>query len=179
MIANLLLSLGLCTLLSVAGFLILNRKLDRALALDKTLSRVREEVGGLIRDLNQTTERNVVILEERIARVKDVLGRADRQLEVLQREAERRETSLKTYNHLRNAAVRSEQELPFKAPEPPPAPLPPPESRETAPSVRSDRETLRKRVLELHNQGITAELIAEKTEIPRGEVELIISVFRR
>jgi hypothetical protein len=172
MVVNLLVSLGLSALVITVGFIILNKRIERTLNLDKTLGKVRDEVGGLIRDLNQTTERNIIIIEERVVRLKELLGHADRQLEILQREAERRENSLKTYSHLRKVVV-PEQELPFR--EPVPATI----VTEQDGPVKSDRAAMRKKVLELHRQGITPDMIAEKMEIPRGEVELIISVFQR
>ena len=67
--------------LQAAGFvilyLVLRRVLLRRMNSPEIVSEVRNEVAALIAELNGTTERNVALLEDRVRRLHELLGRVD------------------------------------------------------------------------------------------------------
>ena len=155
--------ISLLTLVLIAGALIwLRRRVNRALDSEEIMAELREEVNGLLREMNQTTERNVALVEDRITRLSELLRRADKSLQLLQREEEKSAVSREVYDNLRLQARRREAERQIDLPE----------SDGSADEVPS----LRERVLTLHRQGMAADVIASRVDAPQGEVELIISL---
>lgn len=121
----------------------------------------------MIVDLNQTTDRNVGLVEDHLARLAERIAEADRRIVVLKKEAEKVPTSNAVYTHLRAAAPRS----PAEAPPDKPAKKevePPPEKRV--------KKSVRDQVLELYRSGMEAREIATKLDKTLGEVELIITL---
>ncbi len=71
-------------------FLYVRGRIRKALEVEGLQERLREELGQLVRDLNQTTDRNITLLEDAVRSLKDAVVEADRRAVVLRREAERR-----------------------------------------------------------------------------------------
>lgn len=69
---------------------ILDRKIKNRLAANKLLQEVRSEVELMVLELNQVTDRNVGLLEERISRLSKLLGEADRKIVTLSKEGDRK-----------------------------------------------------------------------------------------
>ena len=96
----------------LAGFwLLLRRWLARRLSTPRQAADLGEEVGRLVTELNQVAERNVVLLEDRVAALNDLLAAADKKIGLLRREKERHEAGALVYGRLptpgaRAAAVR-------------------------------------------------------------------------
>ncbi len=154
---------SLLTLVLIAGALLwLRRRVNRALDSEEILAELRDEVNGLLREMNQTTERNVALVEDRITRLSELLRRADKSLQLLQREEEKSAVSREVYDNLRLQARRREAERRIDGPEPD--------------GSADDVPSLKDRVLALHRQGIAADVIAARVDAPQGEVELIISL---
>lgn len=88
-------------LLGLAGiWFFLKAKLSRALELDSLLDSVRKEVRALNIELNETTDRNISLIEDRMKSLRELLDEADRRMGVVRRELGRRETEREVYSHL-------------------------------------------------------------------------------
>ena len=61
---------------------------------------MREEVDRLQVELNQTTNRNVTLIEDRLNALSEALGKADKKILLFRREAEKQEMSGKLYTEL-------------------------------------------------------------------------------
>ncbi|HSV56036.1 MAG TPA: hypothetical protein VLH39_02880, partial [Magnetospirillaceae bacterium] len=64
-----LLALNLAGIMLI--FLYVRGRVRKALELEGLLARLRGEVGRLVQDLNQTTERNITLLEDAVRTLKD------------------------------------------------------------------------------------------------------------
>lgn len=104
----------------IIQYLLLRRRIDRTCRPPAQLERIRDEVDRMIVQLNQTTDRNVSLLEDRIRQLGELLAKTDKKIGLLRREGEKHEVSQSVYNHL----VRGR----------PPAPV------EEAPGRRTERE---------------------------------------
>lgn len=160
---NVLVFLAATALGFVAAYFSLKRSVRRHLDPSAVLEEIRSEVDGLIVELNETTERNVAILEDRIAELTRAVERADRRIGVLRKEAERREESLEAYRALgaQMAPPRADGQ----------------EAREAVvASVGDAQRQVREQVMRLHRSGVSVAAIARKVDMPPGEVELVISL---
>jgi hypothetical protein len=81
-------------------FLYVRHRVNKALEMDGFMESLRKEVGELVRDLNQTTDRNITLVEDSIRSLKEASAEADRRVTVLKREAERRSTESTVYDRL-------------------------------------------------------------------------------
>lgn len=154
--------------LIIAGYLVvyllLKRRLARALNAARLLGEVREEVNHILVELNQTTNRNITLIEDRISRLNEALGRADKKIVLLEREVEKQELAARLYSELASRRPIAGEEPP--SPESPPEP-----NRE---GVDRNEEVVR-----LARSGLSPALIGRRLGITLGEVELIISLGRR
>lgn len=135
-------------------YLLLKRRLARTLNAARLLDEVREEVDRILVELNQTTNRNITLIEDRISRLNDLLGKADRKIALLDREAEKQGLAARLYSEL-----SARRPLEAEGPE--------------APEDRNEE------VVRLARSGLSPELIGQRLGITLGEVELIISLGGR
>jgi DNA-binding NarL/FixJ family response regulator len=148
----------------LAVYLLLKRKLARALSAAAILGEVREEVNRILVELNQTTNRNITLIEDRIRSLNELLGKADKRLALLAREAEKQDLAARLYSELSSRRPAPPEATPVPA-------TPPAEEREGA-----DRN---EEVVRLARSGLGPALIARRLGITLGEVELIISLAQR
>lgn len=87
------LSLAIAVVLVVVAFLILNRTITRRTSQQAALDEIKREVGLIITELNATTERNIELIEDRIARLEGLIGQADKRLVALKRDSAAREAA--------------------------------------------------------------------------------------
>lgn len=81
-------------------FLFVRAGIRRALDAEGLKDKLREEIGQLVRDLNQTTDRNISLIEDAVRALKEAVAEADRRVEVLRRESERRAQEQAVYDRL-------------------------------------------------------------------------------
>jgi hypothetical protein len=90
--------------LEVAGLFIiwfrLRSKVRRYLELDNLLEGVREEARALVLELNETADRNVSLVEDRIVALRELLAELDRRIVVEKRELETRSVEREVYAKL-------------------------------------------------------------------------------
>ena len=165
-------------------YAVLRDRVRRATSAAAQIAELRDEVSRLVVELNQTTERNVALLEDRISGLSELLGAADRKMALLAREIEKHDVGTKVYSRL----VPGQPPADTAPPLPPlPPPLPPlsvelSEPRRTESPSRETaalRQDMREKVVMLSRSGFSPNLIATRVGIPLGEVELIISLERQ
>lgn len=181
----------------VLMYLALSRRVDRSVRPDVVLGKIRSEVERMILELNQTTDRNIVLIEDKLGALEEVLGKADRRIGVLKRELEKHDMSSMVYTNILKRSHTLPEETPVSgdaAPAPEnatggAAPARPesgsavrddaavPETGTTDPARASAKE-LRDQVLDLYRKGIDPLLIAQRLRLTIGEIELIISLTR-
>ena len=130
------------------------RKLQKA----NVIVELQSEVGELILELNQTTDRNINILEEKISALTRLLNDADKRIKMLRTESERNKSESLVYNQL--GRINDNRPLVDS-----PAAMP------------AEKTSNRDRIIELHNNGFTTTVIASRVGSTVGEVELIISLI--
>ena len=140
----------------VLVYLLLKKKIAKSLDAATILDQVRDEVGRIVVELNQTTNRNITLIEDRINALSELLSKADKKIALIRREAEKQEIGARLYTEL--AAKR--QETPKAEPAPDPA--------------QRQEEALR-----LARSGASPAVIAKRLGLTLGEVELIISLAER
>ena len=154
--------------LILIGFLIIylmvNRKINSSINPRALIEEIREEVDKIILQLNNTTERNISLLEDKITELSDLLDKADKKIILLQRESEKYSVS-KGYSHL---VIQGKQEPKQEEKK----------VREPVKEIKEEKST-KETVLKLYREGFSASVIASHLNLPVGEVELIISLEKR
>ena len=183
-------------------YLLARRRINRLLSGGEALDAIKDEINRLVVELNQTSDRNIGIIEERINRLRKLVDEADRKIILLGKESEKVRLGTDVYDKLkkskslvsggeareRSRAADSERAVedetvpaaanvaPLRAPHAASAaaqPAPGMAPREFDPRKPA---TPAEEVLALHRQGFDPKIIAAKTGSPLGEIELIISL---
>ncbi len=139
--------IGINALVILLLYLKLSREIRNAISYDHVLDEVRRDVEDLIVQINQATERNISLVEDRIKKINSLLALADKRITLLERDTIPRYTEIKRPVIPDVAQARSNQKVSKK-----------------------------EQVLELHRNGFSSGIIAAKAGISIGEVELIISL---
>lgn len=153
------------------ALLYLARRIERRIEPSAVLNEIRAEVDELIVEFNQTTERNIALLEERILRLNRIIETADRRITVLKRETESHDAGARVYSDIvQQAAIQRRQEREEKASE---------EDSVAGQSETESTEDRRRRIIDLYEKGIAPNIIAARVGTTVGEVELIVSLRKR
>lgn len=150
------------------ALLYLARRIEKRIEPTAVLNEIRAEVDELIVEFNQTTERNIGLLEERIVRLNRIIETADRRLTVLKRETESHDAGVRVYSDIvQQAAVQRREEKAAA------------ESAAGPGSEADSAEDRRRQVIDLYEKGIAPNIIAARVGTTVGEVELIVSLRKR
>jgi len=190
-------------------YFLLRARIRRQLELENLLAGVREEARALVMELNETADRNVSLVEDRIGALRDLLDELDRRMGVARREIEARDRERDAFDRLSRrrpilpGAAPSSPEPPGREPEvsapvlenPIPldlssAGLPAPEAaipilRRPALDIRVSPEPVlparsrREEALEMHRKGFSPDLIAARLGAPVSEIELLVDMEQR
>ncbi len=98
MTAVVMIGLNLAVLIGMGIFF--HRRIENRMKPDQLIRQLRDEVNGVIADLNQATDRNVSLIEDRLETLNKMLAKADRAVRVLQREAGRGGETAWRYNDI-------------------------------------------------------------------------------
>ena len=144
--------------IQILGFIIiyfmLKRWIERRIKPDEVGRKVQDELGSIIVELNKTTEQNIELIEDKIARLQELLVEADKKLSLLKREAEKHEISRSIYDQISSGRTRSQP-------------------GETG---QGGDRNIKREVIRLHKEGFSPGVIAGYVGTTVGEVELIISL---
>jgi hypothetical protein len=140
-------------------FMYFRSKILRTLQTKDIVQQIQSEVDTMITQLNETADRNIALVEERLTRLSTLLADADRRIVVLKRDAARAKKVDEVYTHLK-----------------PPDSIVVPEAEHVAEPEVSLKRSPRDEVLALYEQGIEPREIASRVEKTLGEVDLIISL---
>lgn len=109
--------------IDVAGlfaiWFVIRTRVRRYLDLENLLDGVREEARALVLELNETADRNVSLVEDRMAALREILAETDRRIVVARRELASRETEREVYaklNRRRPIIPESAGSLPIDEP---------------------------------------------------------------
>jgi hypothetical protein len=175
-------------------FFYFRRLVRRTLALDEVLDRARDEIGGMIAEMNQTTDRNVSLIEDRIAKAMASVEMAEKRFGALSLQSVNRSKEREIFERLSRAGSAMSLSSGSGAVEKEPsqsAAVPPPRLAEQAERARPEEAMpsiekrldqvdtempLHERVVLLWEQGFSSELIAPKLGMTIAETDLIIAM---
>jgi len=173
-------------------YALLRDRVRRATSASAQIAELRDEVGRLVIELNQTTDRNIALIEDRIANLNELAAAADKKIGLLRREIEKHDVGSRVYSRIaggmgtstfeenvarsdRENVARSDRENVARSDRAQSAAARIP----AAPTLSvelSERTDLHQRVVMLHKAGVSPSLIATRVGVPAGEVELILSL---
>ncbi|MFN2311823.1 MAG: DUF6115 domain-containing protein [Spirochaetia bacterium] len=157
---NIFVVLGLNLVALAIGFLVLSSRLDRRVGSEQVIDEIRREVGSLLVELNQTTEQNIALIEERIDQLNEAVQKADQRITLLDRETERKQEGGELYTDIIKRSAERRR-------------------RDTVVSPEATAESTTEQILSLHRKGIAPNIIANRVGSTVGEIELIISLHDR
>jgi len=111
-------------------YALLRDRVRRATLAEAQIAEIRDEVSRLLVELNQTTDRNVLLIEDRVAGLNELLATADKKIGLLHREIEKHDVGTKIYSRIAEGRSAS-----ANAP-PGPAAGPVPRSQPQSPQAR-------------------------------------------
>ena len=173
----------LCLSICVFTFVYLRSYMKRRTHLDylknTVISEITVEVNQLLKDIDETTERDISLIEERQKQLKALLDDIDKRLDVYIREMDLRKEAGEAYSSLVSTAVSSEEA--YKAlgknkHKQPPIP--------TLPDfvIKSDEEaevkpSIPEQIKELLMAGFSAPVIASRLGISIAEAEFAAALY--
>lgn len=200
-ITSIMVSIGSSIILAGLVYILLVKKMHKERSSAAITEQVRAEIDRMIVDLNQTADRNIGLIEQRLKSLGDLIKEADHRISLLQKQADNLSKSMDTYSRLRpgnltnpsspstSPATSPTTSKSAFAPEkaaaagtraeqtPQPESRPSKKSEESATQANSGGgQSKRERVINLHRQGISADIIASRVDSTVAEVELIISM---
>lgn len=104
---SLVVPIALNVVILAIGFVFLHAKLDRKVRPNALLDEIKREVNSIIVELNQTTDRNIGLIEERIETLNSILEKVDKRLALIRREWEQHEAGIQVYSDLKRSAVQT------------------------------------------------------------------------
>ncbi len=191
---TILIGVALNILILAIGFVYLHSKFERRTRPEALLQEVTREVNSIIVELNQTTDRNIGLIEERIENLKGLLEKVDKRLALMRREWEQYDSTTQVYSNLKQAAAggritpfaqgqgedsAQRREAPSQGAEQQPQKRglrPAAGGSSAAKTAQQNRDEIRKQVIALHRKGIAPNIIANRVGFTLGEVELIIAL---
>jgi len=160
---------SLLFIIIIFSIIIIIRKLIK-LQKSNVLDDLESEVNDLILELNQTADRNINILEEKITTLITILKDADKRIKLLSTESGRNKSEYVTYNQL--GLIQENKKMKIKTGKKQPEVIVEPVFEEIIKG--KDKKDI---IIGLHNNGFTSAVIASRVGLTVGEVELIISLI--
>ncbi|MGP1594467.1 MAG: hypothetical protein ACTTH8_04385 [Treponema sp.] len=169
------------------------RKVSRNFSVNNYRDKMREEVNRLIIDIEHESDTAITLLEDKIQRIEKLLADTDKHLLLIEKEHEKwayHNEALQTFQPpvspqpVSAAPLHQQQGTPVT---PPAAAAEFPRSdsitiytKQINPHTEMAKNTLnvslREQVIDFAKKGFSLEFIAEKVDLPLGEIELILSM---
>jgi len=171
-------SLALCIVL----FIYFRWYIKQRIADDERLADYKLEVQRLIGEIDTITDRDALLVEERIKILRELLEDTDKRISVYIRELERSRSAETLYASLGQGpdctAAEDENTKADHSEAPSMSSDTPPKPSDTSPKLSETRD-IRMQIAELSLQGFNAARIASKLKISVSEVELALSFLRK
>jgi hypothetical protein len=133
-------------------YVLLRDRVRRATSAEAQISEIRDEVSRLVVELNQTTDRNIALVEDRISSLNEQLSVADKKIGLLRREIEKHDVGTQVYSRLAETRPRPSPPVPPLSVELSEKPVPPEDER--AAGLREWREPAPERAPAASARGI-------------------------
>jgi len=179
-------SIGSSIILAGVVYILLVKKMHKERSSAVITEQVRAEIDRMIVDLNQTADRNIGLIEQRMQSLGDMIKAADHRISLLQKHADDLARSTDTYSRIRphnitaprdeadskpaksfaNGITSASEVQQNKAEQP----------KRTEEPGTTGGQSKRERVISLHRQGISTDIIASRVNSTVAEVELIITM---
>jgi len=146
-------SVGINLIVILFIYLNLTKQIHNTKSYDYIIEQIRRDVEELVVEINQTTDRNISLVEDRINTIKTLLTQVDSRIKLLDRENGKPKNIIPRYTNLQKTILSD------------------------VTKIRNDQKvSKREQVIELSKKGFTSGIIASKVGVSIGEVELIISL---
>jgi hypothetical protein len=152
-----------CLLFCVFAFFYFRGHIEKRTSFEGILKDVRVEVNQLLQRIDEITDKDITLIEEREKGLKSLLEEIDRRMASLNRELARRENAEKAYRKL-GSFPRTE------------TPKPPPPEAAPAPKVESSKDD---QLRELVRSGFSPQVIASRLGMSISEAELAVALQER
>ena len=169
---------ALALLLLFFVFLYLKAFVRRRTSPDYILELLQEEIIQLEADIDEKTEQNLLLLEEKIRSLREICNEAERRIAVYNRELEKQDNEKKALTALTNKPLV--ETLQVKTPKKPDLAVP----KQASPlniTFAHEKLTLKprpikERIAELQKAGFAPELIAKRLKLNPGEVQFYFNL---
>ena len=81
-------------------YLLLRDRVRRATSSESRIAEIRDEVSRLLVELNQATDRNIALMEDKITVLNEAISTADKKIGLLRRETEKHDVGSQIYSRL-------------------------------------------------------------------------------
>jgi hypothetical protein len=136
---------------------------------NEILAEYRNEAYKLIAEINSVTDRDFMLVEDRIKKLKTILEETDKRVSVYARELERSRSGEALYRNL-GRGIRDA----LKTEEPPQMEKP---LETTPPTIKPSRRQIRSQIEALAFQGVSPHDIASRLNISLSEVDLALNII--
>jgi len=169
-------------LISIVSFIFLKSYLKHRTGQERILAEFRQEVNSILKSIDETTDRDISLLEDREKRLKSLLAEVDKRLVLYIREMEQRSKAEKVHaalpalNKKPAATYESLGKKRYKgsvSPEEPPKTEQKPEA-DPAPAPSASEQ-----IRSLMRSGLTDSAIASRLGISIAEVEFVAALLER
>ncbi|MDR0312868.1 MAG: hypothetical protein LBI14_04665 [Treponema sp.] len=154
----LVISVG-CLLFCFIAFLYFRSYINRKTSFEGVLKDVRDEVNRLLQRIDEITEKDISLIEDREKQLKAILEESDRRLALLNKELDRREIAEKTYREIGKN--------------------PPPVIEEKPKPPENNPQSLEDQISALALSGFSPSVIASRLGISITEAELAVALLER
>ncbi|MGO8694611.1 MAG: hypothetical protein ACLQMF_13195 [Rectinemataceae bacterium] len=206
---SLFIQLLFVTAFEVAGFFalwfLLRARIRRFLELDNLLEGVRDEARALVIELNESADRSVSLVEDRMKALRELEGEIDKRMGLARHELEKRAMEREVYTKLAQrrpivpragepsaptASQESRLDVESASSSSGPAserggPVPLPLDPRRGPELRVSDEVLaskpnkRDEALDFYRKGFSADIIAVRLGMTVAEIELLVEIEER
>jgi hypothetical protein len=165
-----------CLVFCLFAFLYFRSYIKRRTGAEAILAEIREEVNRLLLRIDEITENDITLIEDREKSLKALIEETDKRLKVYARELERRENSARALAAMAPEAVHETYAGPGPAVETEP---------QASRFVRAEKQIppepkpVGEQIRELARQGFSSSVIASRLTISITEVELALDLMER
>jgi len=140
----------------------------------RVLKEIRSQVNELVSEFDRVADRNISIIEDRVRQIESLIGDADKRIRLLGEKSNESESHKKVYSDLKKKMPLVPNSLDRRA------------KKSTVIDSQPElfvedgkvdvEQSMKSKVVNLFNKGISSKEIASKLGITIGEVELVISL---